>query len=464
MNQMTVGLPNLVNARAQRMVVMQSSVSTPSRLRSFFAPMFAFLPVSATMRSFTRWAGGVASSAPVNASNSYSGVAITPELTLTLSAVWGCVWRYANVISTLPLNVMQSGEQNSATVARAHPLYTVLHDRPNIAMSSATFWKAMIASMMTWGACYARKLFSNGVLVGLRPLRPEFMTTFMGEDGELRYKYATGGNVPVAEEFTAAELFVVIDRSMDGYTGLSRIQYASNSFGLAVGAERAASLAFRNGLRVSGILTIAAWLKPDQRAAYKAILDEFSGTGSGASSDKQYGVMVAENATKFEPISMKPHDVELLASRRFSVEDVCRWYDVPPILIGHSPEGQTMWGTGVEQLMLGWLKLGLRPLLVTIEQEIWRQLFTPAEQGSGLFAEFNLEGLLRGDSAARASFYSQMSQNGVYTRNEIRSRENLPPMTGGDELTVQSNMTTLDKVGGTIPPPPPSNGVPVNGT
>jgi hypothetical protein len=90
-------------------------------------------------------------------------------------------------------------------------------------------------------------------------------------------------------------------------------------------------------------------------------------------------------------------------------------------------------------------------VLRAIEQEIWRQLLTVGEQQAGLYAEFNLEGLLRGDSAARASFYSQMAQNGIYTRNEIRARENLPPVEGGDVATVQSNLLPLDALGNLDP-------------
>ena len=255
--------------------------------------------------------------------------------------------------------------------------------------------------------------------------------------------FSAGENVDVA----ADEVFVVLDRSMDGYTALSRIQYGANSMALAVGADRAANLSYKNGLRASGILTIAQWLKPAQREAYKTIVNDFVGTGLGDASDKQFGVMVAENATKFEPLSLKPMDVELLASRRYSVEDLCRWYDVPPILVGHAAEGQTMWGSGIEQIVLGWIMLGLQPICKTIESEISRQLIPIDDVSTGVYAEFNLDALMRGDSAARAAHYSTMSQNGIYTRNEIRARENLPPKPGGDELTVQSNLVPISQLG-----------------
>jgi phage portal protein BeeE len=108
-----------------------------------------------------------------------------------------------------------------------------------------------------------------------------------------------------------------------------------------------------------------------------------------------------------------------------------------------------MWGSGVEQIILGWLKLGLGPVLTTIEREVLRQLVTVDDQSLGYYASYDLTELLRGDSAARSSFLSQMTQNGVYTRNEARHMEKLPRSSdpNADKLTVQSNMSPLDKLG-----------------
>jgi HK97 family phage portal protein len=451
MTDKTLGVPNLVNARSQQLMVVQRSAPAPSRLRSFFSPIFTWFPFDTGKRTFRLWPGGGQAQGPVNLARSYGGVNITPELSLSISAVWACVWRYANTVMSLPLCLYRSADGQSAMQERAHPLWRILHSIPNQDMSSAKFWQAMVASMMTWGVCYARKMKINGRLVGLRPMRPEYMTAYLDSNGRLRYRYwpmgITGGDKN--EDLSADDVFVVIDRSMDGYTGLSRIQYAANTLGLSMAGDRAANLSYKNGLRASGILTIAQWLKPDQRAAYKRIVNDFVGTGTGQDSDKQFGVMVAENATKFEPLSLKPIDVELLSSRKYSFEEICSWYDVPPILVHHATDGQTMWGSGVEQIILGWLKLGLGPVLTTIEKEIFRQLLTPEEQGQGYYAAFNLDELLRGDSAARASFLSQMTQNGVYTRNEARAKENLPKSAepNADKLTVQSNMSPIEKLG-----------------
>jgi HK97 family phage portal protein len=157
-----------------------------------------------------------------------------------------------------------------------------------------------------------------------------------------------------------------------------------------------------------------------------------------------------EQGFDVKTVSLPPKDAEMLMSWKFSIEEQCRWFGTPPVLIGHSPEGQTMWGSGIEQVVLGWYTLGLRPRLVRIEQAIKKQLLLPAER-SRYFAEFNVEGLLRADSAGRAAMLSSLAQNGFLTRNEGRRLDNRPPVAGGDVATVQSNLVPLDQLG-KVPP------------
>ena len=135
----------------------------------------------------------------------------------------------------------------------------------------------------------------------------------------------------------------------------------------------------------------------------------------------------------------------MLETRAFHVEEICRWFRVPPFMVGHS-EKSTSWGTGLEQQMIGFLTFALRPYLTRIEQGIKKSLLSPTER-TKYFAEFALEGLMRADSNARAALYSSASQNGWMTRNEIRDLENRPPLSGGDELTVQSNLVPINVLG-----------------
>src|SRR5690606_24014241 len=124
------------------------------------------------------------------------------------------------------------------------------------------------------------------------------------------------------------------------------------------------------------------------------------------------------------------------------------WFRVPPWMVGHAGNASN-WGTGIEQQMIGFLTFTLRPWLTRIEQAINKDLLSPADQ-LRFYAEFNIEGLLRADSAGRASYLSTLVNNGLMTRDEGRGKENLPPMGGNaNVLTVQSAMIPIDQLGQT---------------
>ncbi|VVE52346.1 portal protein [Pandoraea morbifera] len=147
-----------------------------------------------------------------------------------------------------------------------------------------------------------------------------------------------------------------------------------------------------------------------------------------------------------DTLGINPSDAQLLESRGFSVEEICRWFRVPPWMVGHS-EKSTSWGTGIEQQMIAFLTFTLAPWLKRIEQAISKDLLSPAER-TRYYAKFSVEGLLRADSAARATFYSVMVNNGILTRDEVRELEEREPMGGNASvLTVQSAMTMLDAIG-----------------
>lgn len=146
-----------------------------------------------------------------------------------------------------------------------------------------------------------------------------------------------------------------------------------------------------------------------------------------------------------QALTMDPEDAQLIETRGFNVDQVCRIFRVPPFMVGHT-QNSTSWGTGLEQQQIGFLTFAMRPYLVRIEQSIRKQLLKPSERSS-FYAEFVIEGLMRADSSGRAALYTSAGQNGWMTRNEMRRRENLPPIEGGDTLTVQSNLVPLDQLG-----------------
>lgn len=384
------------------------------------------------------------SAPPVNRVDSAAGQVITPDSALQISAAYACVRLLSQTVATLPLMLMRRDDNGNRSVARELDLYRILHDQPNADMTAVEFWECMVAGLCLWGNGYAKKLRSGRRIIGLMPLRPDVMTVYRTERGELRYRYDKPG--AAQNDFGADEILHVKGFTVDGLVGLSPIGYARNSLGLASALDNAAGGTFKNGLRSVGVFKFPTWLKQDQREQFRTYMESFAGTGDNVGKS-----LVLEGGVDFMPTMLNPNDAELLASRKFSVEDVCRWYGVPPFMIGHT-EKSTSWGTGLEQQNIGFLTYGLRPILSHIEQAVKKALLQPEERGR-LYAEFNLEGLLRADSAGRAQLYSQMVQNGIYTRNEVRHKENLEPMPGGDELTAQSNLLPLDKLGATQPAP-----------
>lgn len=373
---------------------------------------------------------------------SYADKNVTVDSALHIATVWACVRLLAETIATLPLGVYERDGQGRRTPARAHNLYRLLHDQPNADMTAAEFWEAMVASMATWGNAYAEKEMVGRRIVALTPLRPDLMVVNRNKAGSLVYRYAeTGGKV---REFPEDRIFHLKNFSLNGLVGLSPVGQARHTLGLAMATDEAAGKLYSSGLRGSGVMEAPGTLNATQRNDADIWLERFRNAQAAGQ------IPLVEGGFSYKPISLSPLDAQMLQTRSFSVEEICRWYRVPPFMVGHT-EKTTSWGTGLEQQNIGFLTYSLRPYLTKIEQAVKKSLLTPEERAN-LYAEFNLEGLLRADSAGRAALYATYAQNGVMTRDEMRERENLPPMPGGGVLTVQSNLLPLGMLGQNLAP------------
>lgn len=366
---------------------------------------------------------------------SESGQTVTPDSALRLSAVWACTRLIAETISTLPLSLYEKTPEGKR-IARAHPLQTVIHDMPNPDASASVFWESTVAAMLLRGNAYAERLEVGGRLVGLRFLDPRRLTAPAQGDG-LTYTDSDGRQRHIA----AAGLWRLPGFSLDGEDGVSVIRYGANVFGSAQAASAAADGTFDRGLMPTTYFKYPNWLKPEQRTEFRENLTKISGAINAGKP------ALLEGGMDTGTIGINPVDAQLLESRSFSVEEICRWFRVPPFMVGHS-EKSTSWGTGIEQQMIGFLTFTLAPWLRRIEQAISKDLLTPAER-LRFYPKFSVEGLLRADSAGRAAFYGAMVNNGVLTRDEVRELEDRQAMGGNAAvLTVQSAMTTLDAIGG----------------
>ncbi len=368
---------------------------------------------------------------------SVGGVQVNAQTMLTISAVWACARLISETIATLPLS-MYERTSGGKRIATQHPLHFVIHDQPNVDTTAAVHWEAMVAAMLLRGNARAEKLMVGPRVVGLQFLDPRRLWIGRGADGKKEYRYT---------ERDGKQRIIPRDRiwnvpgfTLDGIEGVSVVAYGARVFGSALAADTAASTTFEKGLQPTTYFKFPKVLRPEQRADSRDAIAKISGAVNAGKP------AILEADMDVGTIGINPDDAQMLESRGFSVEEICRWFRVPPFMVGHS-EKSTSWGTGIEQQMIGFLTFTLGPWLRRIEQAISKDLLTPADR-LRFYPKFAVEGLLRADSAGRSAFYSAMVNNGILTRDEVRELEDREPMGGNASvLTVQTAMAPLDSLG-----------------
>lgn len=374
-----------------------------------------------------------------------AGESVTGETALALSAVWACVNLIAGTCASLPLMVYRTGRDGTREPAKDHPIYRVVHDSPNYDQTAVDFWEFGFASIELWGNQYARIERSAGQVRGLHPIAPNLVSVRRLSTGELEYRWTEDGR-----SYVETDQSILHIRGFGGgpLGGLSTLHFGRNTFGLARAIDRSAGAMFRNGLRPSGVLSMDKVLTDEQREPVEARLaKKFAGAMNAGRP------MVLEGGMKWVPLTINPEDAQMLESRAFSVEEICRYFGMPPVMIGHTSKSSS-WPSSVEAQGLLLQKFVIRRRLKRVEQALEKQLLTPADRAAGITIEFNLEGLLRGDSEGRSKFYQTMTQIGAMTINEVRALENLPPVEGGDVPRMQMQNTPITEAGTPALPPP----------
>jgi HK97 family phage portal protein len=361
--------------------------------------------------------------------------AIGVDGALQISTVWACVELRANIIASLPFFAYkQSNGQKD--LARSSRLYQLLHDSPNSRMTPFEFWRAMMLNHDLRGNAYARiERDINGEAMAIWPMPADQVTAFVLDDGSMAYEYRLDGNVAVFSDANVLHL----KNLGNGTTGFAKLEFMRSTTDEAAKAQSSASKVFGNGGKPTGVLMIDKVLDSNQR---KQIQERFAEMAMGNTAR----LFVLEASMKYQQLSMSPEDQQLLQTRNFNVEELCRWFAVPPVLVHHS--NVTTWGSGVEAIVDGFHKLVVRPIVVNIEQSVRKRVMTP-RQRSSMVAEFSIDALLRSSAKDRFEIYAQAVQNGLKTRNECRQLENDPPMPDGDQLTAQTNLIQLSKLGTT---------------
>jgi HK97 family phage portal protein len=370
----------------------------------------------------------------------WAGEPVSTAGALKLSAFFSAVRVTAETVASLSVDIM---ERTAAGKVRApdHDLQALLDASPNADQTAVEFWEGRVLGMCTTGNGFAEKVFRgrDGAIAALNPMPADTLAE-RTTDGELRYRFFDRGKEVILPE---AKVFH-IKAFGDGDMGWSPIEYARQSLSLAIATEKAAGHAYSKGLRSKGFFVMPVGSKPltqEQRAdARRALVEANSGPNAPWAA-------ILEGGVDFRSVSLSMRDAEMILNRRFNVEDVCRWLGVPPIIIGHAAEGQTMWGTGVSAIMQSWYTLRLRTILKRIEQAIEKRIMT-ATQRQRYSVKINYEDLLRGDTRARAAFYQALLRMGVLTINEVRQLEGLAPIEGGDVPRIQAQNVPITEIDG----------------
>jgi len=400
----------------------------PSKLPNYVGDSTGLTQASGTQGNFTSGAGGAFAA-------------------LQVSTVWACVRLLAELVGSLPVVVYRSLPDGSREEVRNHPLWTLLHDAPNPLQTRVEWLEQQMLNILIDGNCYDRI-----VRVGSRPLAlypmaaPQVEVSIDPDSGGMRFSFSRGDGTTQTfngEDVAQVRLF------SNGLKGLSPMGYARQTLTNAMQLQDNANSFAQKGNKPSGVLMIDHVLKPEQREAVRTNFKDIE--------ENNARLFVLEAGMKYQPLTITPEEAEMMAQRKFSVEDICRIYRVPSYMVNDS-EKATTWGSGLEQMNLAFLTYTLRPYLTRFEQVWNNRLLTDADRAAGIYCEFNLEALLRADSKGRAEYFAAMVQNGLMSRNEVRRRENYPreATPNADALTVQVNLTTIDKLG--TQPPQPNGG------
>lgn len=412
--------------------------------------------LSDVIRSFTP--GPFASSDPslsrlFGGRPSATGINVTEDIALNYSAWWSGVRTISGDVAQLPLFLYKRVGEDREKFS-GHGLYRLLHDAPNPEMTSDVFRETVTAHALSWGNGYAEiERASDGRPAALHVLEPWRTQPFRDPLGALRYRVSNPSRPDSI--LTPDNILHIRGLGNDGVVGFSVVAKARESIGLGLGMERYGGSLYRNGASFGGVLTTKTRMTPPAKEALRAYLHEHY-----AGVDKVGKLLLLEEDMQFNPLTMPPHDAEFLASRKFQTEEVARWFNLPPHKIGDLSHSTN---NNIENQSLDYLKSCLGYWLKRWEMELNTKLIAPLERTIQYF-EFNVDGLLRPDSTARAALYKELFYVGAITPNGIARRENLPGLgPAGDHAFVPVNMTPIDHpyvADNPHLPPPPANAAP----
>ena len=373
---------------------------------------------------------------------SAAGVFVTPSVALQNATVWACVQYLTRAVAQLPWHVMVQDAAGNATISKGS-VDKLLNSRPNPEMGAFTWRQTMLAYALIWGNAYAEIQWdASNRAMALWPLHPDRVVPRRRENGELYYEvWNSTGNVEIA----AKDMFHIRGLG-DGITGYSVSEFAAESIGWARATELFSSTFFSEGMNPSGVVKSKAGLSPEGLEELRREIERlYSGTRG-----KRTAVIDAD--IDFIPVTADPEKSQFVETRYLQVEEICRWFGVPPHKVMHLLRATF---SNIEHQSIEVVVDSVTPWVRIFEQEADYKLFGQNRQG--YYTKMFLQALMRGDNASRIAFYKGMAELGM-TPNQILALEDLNGIgTDGDVPFVSNNVKPLKQA---IAPPLPATPVP----
>lgn len=376
---------------------------------------------------------------------SLTGIKVDQGNALKLSTVWACTRILSATIACLPVKVMRKVNGWPEEVVD-HPVAWAIDQWPNDDMGAKTFRATATPQQINAGNCFA-EIVRNRDRVEVWPIHHSRVTPVRrSQDGALAWSVKNDASEPTFL-LDSDVLHVKSHMSWDGIMGMGVIEHARESIGFGLALEREGASRFANAGRPEVVIEGGKFANDDARQFYRTTWAErhvgYQNRGKPA--------MLPPDA-KLHVLEFKATDQQYIETSHLKIEDICRWYGVPPHMVQHLLRATF---SNIEWMGQDFVTYSLLPWIGMWEEEINRKLLGEDALRQGYFARFDVDDLMRGDSTARANFYDKMvNQIGAMSPNDVRARESMPSLgPAGDKYRAPLNMTTLDKLGEAPPKP-----------
>lgn len=361
-----------------------------------------------------------------------AGQAVNADTALKLSAVWACVKLISEAVGAMPVHVWDVALNGTRTLNTSHWIHALLNYYPNRYQTRNEFFETVVINLLLSGNSYVRYQRNvTGRIISLMPMMATQTQVDLLRNGDRSYVFTDGTDVAAFGQDSVWHVMIMPSNSI---VGLSPLQYGARTMGIAMAAEDRVGTLAANGFKPAGVLMVDKALKPEQR---EQIRGQFNDLAIGQGDP----LKVLEAGMTYQQISMAPKDVQLLETRRFSTEDIARFFGTPSVLINDT-SATTSWGSGIAEIKEGFYTLTLQPLLERLESSISKWLLPPEERGK-VQVEFDFSAFLRGNEASRTTTQAAAVSGNLLTINEARKIEGRPPVPGGDVMYAQSQMIPI---------------------